>query len=69
MRNGSWLAVARMVVGSALGVLGFGTLSLGFMDLRGVTLAVGTAEVLVGTFLALGVLVPLRRASATSRAP
>lgn len=50
-----------MVVGSALGIIGFGTLSSGFVDLSVPTMVMGVIEILVGTFFALGVLSPLRR--------
>ena len=56
-----WGAAIRMMIGSLLGVLGFGTLSEGFVNLNGQTMLIGAASILVGTFLALGVLGPLRR--------
>lgn len=59
-RNWSW-SLIRMVAGSALGIIGFGTLSSGFVDLSVVTMVMGVIEILVGTFFALGVLSPLRR--------
>ncbi len=62
MRRHRGFALLRMVAGCALGVMGFGTLSMGFMDLRLGTLVWGAAEIIVGTFIALGVMVPLRRA-------
>jgi hypothetical protein len=66
MRNGRGLAILRMVVGCALGVAGFGTLSAGFVDLRLSSLLLGAAAIAAGTFIALGVLVPLRRAPGSS---
>ncbi|MCL4319547.1 MAG: hypothetical protein M1596_06640 [Firmicutes bacterium] len=51
----------RMIVGSVLGILGFGTLSLGFEQLNGETMIVGVIGILLGTFIAMGVLAPLRR--------
>lgn len=59
-RKWSW-SLVRMVVGSALGIIGFGTLSSGFVDLSVSTMVMGVIEILVGTFFALGVLSPLRR--------
>ncbi len=58
-RNWSWNLI-RMVVGSALGIIGFGTLSSGFVDLSAPTMVIGLIEILVGTFVTLGVLAPLR---------
>lgn len=58
-RNWSWNLI-RMVVGSALGIIGFGTLSSGFVDLSAPTMVIGLIEILVGTFVTLGVLTPLR---------
>jgi hypothetical protein len=56
-----WGATLRMVGGSVLGILGFGTLSVGFEQLAARTMAMGGLEILLGTFLALGVMAPLRR--------
>jgi hypothetical protein len=55
-----WGATVRMVAGSAFGILGFGTLSAGFVQLNAATMGIGVLEVAVGTFLALGVMAPLR---------
>jgi len=49
-----------MIVGSVIGIVGFGTLSLGFVQLSGGTMGLGVLEILAGTFLALGVMAPLR---------
>lgn len=56
-----WLAMLRMIVGSVLGILGFGTLSIGFEQLNGVIMIVGVIAILLGTFIAMGVLAPLRQ--------
>lgn len=54
------MALLRMTVGSVLGILGFGTLSLALMPFNGGGLLLGLGELVLGTFLALGVLSPLR---------
>ncbi|MCY0864976.1 MAG: hypothetical protein OWQ57_08505 [Sulfobacillus sp.] len=54
------VALLRMIVGSVMGIVGFGTLSLGFVQLSGGTMGLGVLEILAGTFLALGVMAPLR---------
>ncbi len=51
----------RLVVGLVLGVLGFGTVSLGVVNLSEASIALGLAEIAAGGFVALGVLTPLRR--------
>lgn len=51
----------RLVVGLVLGVLGFGTVSLGVVHLSEASIALGIGEIAVGGFVALGVLTPLRR--------
>lgn len=58
--NKLWHMV-RMAIGSVLGVIGFGTLSLGFVGLNGASMALGVGEILLGAFVALGVMSPLRR--------
>lgn len=60
VRRHVW-GLVRMVGGSVLGIVGFGTLSMGFVHLSGSELLVGLIEVLGGAFLALGVLSPLRK--------
>jgi hypothetical protein len=67
-RGTPWGATLRMAGGSALGIFGFGTLSVGFEQLALRTMAMGGIEILLGTFLALGVMAPLRR-PARSAAP
>ncbi len=59
-RNKVW-HMLRMALGSVLGVIGFGTLSLGFVALNMPNMALGIGEILLGAFVALGVLSPLRR--------
>lgn len=54
----------RMTAGSVLGIIGFGTLSLGFADLSGLHMALGGLEILMGTLVALGVMAPLRKRKA-----
>lgn len=54
-------AVARMVLGSVLGTLGFATISMGFVHLSPERLVLGLVEVLGGVFFALGVMAPLRK--------
>ncbi len=58
-----WGAVARMGVGSVLGILGFGAASLGFVDLAVLRIVAGLFLIGMGTVLALGVTAPLRRPS------
>ena len=55
------LVFIRMSVGSVLGIIGFGTLSLGFVNLSAARMLFGVFEILLGTFLALGVMAPLRK--------
>jgi uncharacterized membrane protein YphA (DoxX/SURF4 family) len=50
-----------MSVGSVLGIIGFGTLSMGFVQLNVAEMLVGVFEILLGAFIALGVMTPLRR--------
>ncbi len=54
-------AVARMVIGSILGIVGFATVSEGFVHLSAGELMRGLAEILLGAFIALGVMAPLRK--------
>ncbi len=56
-----WFPALRALIGSVLGIIGFGTLSLGFAQWHISNLLLGLGEMLIGTFLALGVLTPLRR--------
>lgn len=44
-----------------VGVLGFGTVSLGVVHFSESSIALGLGEIAVGGFVALGVLAPLRR--------
>lgn len=60
MRHNRAVATLKMASGSVAGVLGFATLSSGFVGLNGGTMALGVGEILLGTFLAMGVMVPLR---------
>ncbi len=55
----------RMSLGSVLGIVGFGTLSLGFVHLSYEGLTLGLFEILFGAFVTLGVLTPLRKPKAT----
>jgi uncharacterized membrane protein YphA (DoxX/SURF4 family) len=57
-------SLARMSLGSVLGIIGFGTLSMGFVHLSGVGMLVGLLEILAGAFVALGVMTPLRKRKA-----
>lgn len=57
----------RMAVGSALGILGFGTLSAGFVQLNGAVMGLGVLMIALGTILALGVMAPLRHTGASAR--
>lgn len=61
MRRLPAIPLIRLVVGLVLGVLGFGTVSLGVVNLSEASVAVGLVEIAVGGFVALGVLTPLRR--------
>ncbi len=54
--------LTRMGVGSILGIVGFGTISLSILPFRGGQLGLGLGELALGTVLALGVLTPLRTA-------
>lgn len=54
------VAMLRMVLGYTLGIIGFSTLSLGFVHLSGTQILVGLAEVAVATAATLGLMVPLR---------
>ncbi len=53
----------RMVLGSILGIIGFGTLSMGFVRLSVAQMGLGIIEILLGVFLALGALSPMRKSS------
>lgn len=57
-------ALLRMSVGSVLGILGFGAVSLGFVDLSVPRILFGFLIIGLGTVLALGVTAPLRRSTA-----
>ncbi|WP_243239884.1 hypothetical protein [Sulfobacillus harzensis] len=63
MRSKSIWSMIRMVLGSILGIIGFGTLSMGFVGLNGAQMGLGVFEILLGVFLALGALSPMRKAS------
>jgi hypothetical protein len=54
--------LTRMALGSLLGIVGFGTISLAILPFRGEQLGMGLGELALGTVLALGVLTPLRTA-------
>ena len=54
-------ALIRLVAGLVLGVLGFGTVSLGVVNLSAASIALGLGEIAVGGFVALGVLTPMRK--------
>lgn len=59
----------RMSLGSGLGIIGFGTLSLGFVNLSAPRMLLGVVEIVAGTFLALGVMAPLRKPKASETHP
>ncbi|MCY0898475.1 MAG: hypothetical protein OWU33_05975 [Firmicutes bacterium] len=61
MRPKQLWSLLRMSVGSVLGIIGFGTLSMGFVQLNVAEMLVGVFEILLGAFIALGVMTPLRR--------
>ncbi len=61
MRRSQAFVLIRMSVGSVVGIMGFGTLSFGFVDLSVPRMLFGVVEILAGTFLALGVMAPLRK--------
>lgn len=61
MRRSQAFVLIRMSVGSVVGIIGFGTLSFGFVDLSVPRMLFGVVEILAGTFLALGVMAPLRK--------
>lgn len=63
MRPQSICPTIRMVLGSILGIIGFGTLSMGFVGLRTAQMGLGLFEILLGMFLALGALSPMRKPS------
>lgn len=62
MRHLKIWGLVRMSVGCVLGIIGFGTLSIGFVNLSGLRMMLGVIEILAGTFVALGVMSPLRKA-------
>lgn len=62
-RKSLW-PMLRMSLGSVLGIIGFGTLSMGFVSLSGAQMVLGVIEILVGVFFALGVLSPMRKPKA-----
>ena len=66
MRRNRWWALARMVIGCVLGVIGFGTLSYGFIYLSLGRSAEGVAEILLGAGIAVGVMAPLRKHRASA---
>lgn len=61
MRPSQLWHLVRMSIGSVLGIIGFGTLSLGFVHLSGVGMVLGFVEILLGAFIALSVMSPLRK--------
>ncbi|MCY0879907.1 MAG: hypothetical protein OWU84_13335 [Firmicutes bacterium] len=61
MRPKQVWSLLRMSVGSVLGIIGFGTLSMGFVELSVPEMAIGVFEILLGAFIALGVMAPLRK--------
>ncbi len=61
MRRNRWWAFVRMVLGSIIGVIGFGTLSYGFIYLSLGRSALGVVEILFGAWIAMGVMAPLRK--------
>lgn len=54
------MPLLRMIVGSTLGIIGFATLSGGFMRLNGAQMLVGVLEILIATAMTLSLMVPLR---------
>ncbi len=61
LRKNSLWPTLRMILGSILGIIGFGTLSMGFVGLNPSRMAFGVAEILLGVFISLGVMSPLRK--------
>ncbi len=61
MRLDRIIHLLRMSLGSVLGIIGFGTLSMGFVHLSPGQLTLGLCEILLGTFVALGTMAPLRK--------
>ncbi len=49
-----------MILGSLLGILGFGRISLALFPFRPGALGVGLAEIILGTLLVLGIITPVR---------
>ncbi|MCL5115899.1 MAG: hypothetical protein M1272_01975 [Firmicutes bacterium] len=54
-------STVRMVLGSAIGVVGFARLSLGFVHLNASIMLAGVVQILLGTFLTMGLMAPLRK--------
>ncbi len=52
--------ILRLALGSILGIVGFGTISLGLLPFKASAFGTGVGELAVGTVLALGVLTPMR---------
>ncbi|WP_207711398.1 hypothetical protein [Sulfobacillus harzensis] len=69
MRHNRVASTVRMALGSAIGVMGFARLSLGFVHLNGPEMLMGIVQILVGTFLTIGVMAPLRHARRQSKGP
>ena len=55
------LSIGRMILGYSVGIVGFATLSMGFVHLSGSQMLVGLLEIATATAATLGLLVPLRR--------
>ncbi|MCY0909978.1 MAG: hypothetical protein OWR62_16515, partial [Sulfobacillus thermotolerans] len=55
------LEMIRFALGSVLGILGFGTISLALFPFRAGTFFLGIGELGIGTVLALAVMAPVRR--------
>ncbi len=60
MKRNRGIVAIKMLVGCVIGVVGFATLSSGFVTLLGTEMMTGLGEILLGTFLVMGVLAPLR---------
>jgi hypothetical protein len=57
-----------MILGSLLGILGFGRISLALFPFRPGALGVGLAEIVLGTLLVLGIITPVRGRQKTPEA-
>ncbi|WP_053960441.1 hypothetical protein [Sulfobacillus thermosulfidooxidans] len=56
-----WLAIIRFTLGSVFGILGFGTISTAIFPFRAKIMGLGLLFLVIGTFITLGTLSPLRK--------